>query len=561
MTRKIAKFRSEETQYAMQPTMNNPKIRRQPLLAVAFTATSLIGIALAPPAVANDIRLQIGIVQRFGEAAKDELTIASTQGDALTLRFKNDSGQPQTLQAKQVKLEVSPQPLPASVLEERVVLSDHATFETAEDSANQWQQRGIQVEVAQPERWQVWGKRSAYASPLVRRWLLQSLQAKGHSQPYLDTALVSTKPQVSFTLNGSRYSPQRLEIAASKTPIQVTKGKNSTRSYGGSFALQPNAYGTYTLVNTVSLEGYLRGVVPHEIGSGAPFNAAKAQTIIARTYALRNLRRFQADGYQLSADTHCQVYYGLSGTNPEADKAIAETKGLVLTYQNELVDALYSSTTGGVTATFNDVWNGEERPYLRSVIDSPQNVWNLAQQSLASEGAFRQFISLKEGFNEAGRSVFRWNRQATLEQLTKDFKEYLTRRKHPLANLTAIQNLAVTERSPSGRILTLAVQTDRGTISLYKNEIRSAFSPPRSTLFYLEPIADSKTKQLKGYAFIGGGLGHGVGLSQYGSYNLAKLGWSPEQILTFYYPGTKIQPLNDAVVFWEDRQADRFSKR
>jgi SpoIID/LytB domain protein len=561
MTRKVAEFRSEETQYAMQPTMIEPQMRRQPLLAVAFTATTLIGVALTPPAVAKDIQLQVGIVQRFGEEAKDELTIASTQGDALTLRFKDGSGQSQTLQAKQVKLEVSPQSLPTSTLEERVVLSDHATFETAEDSANQWQQRGIQVEVAQPERWQVWAKRSAYSSPLVRRWLLQSLQAKGYSQSYLDTALVSEKPQVSFTLNGSRYSPERLEVAPTKNPIQVTEGKNSTHTYGGSLTLQPNAYGTYTLVNSVSLETYLRGVVPHEIGSGAPFNAAKAQTIIARTYALRNLRRFQADGYQLSADTHCQVYYGLSGTNAEADRAIAETKSLVLTYQNELVDALYSSTTGGVTATFSDVWNGEERPYLRSVIDSPQNVWNLSQQPLASEGAFRQFMSLKDGFNEDGRSVFRWNRQATLEQLAKDLKEYLARRKHPLANFTAIQNLTVTERSPSGRVLTLKVQTDRGEIALYKNEIRSAFTPPRSTLFYLEPITDPKTKELKGYAFIGGGLGHGVGLSQYGSYNLAKLGWSAEQILTFYYPGTKIQPLNDTIVFWEDRQAGKISKR
>ena len=132
----------------------------------------------------------------------------------------------------------------------------------------------------------------------------------------------------------------------------------------GNLRLQPNAYGTYTLVNTVPIETYLRGVIPHEIGPKAPFNAAKAQTIIARTYALRNVRRFQADGYQLSADTHCQVYYGLTGTTATADKAIAQTNSLVLTYQNELVDALYSSTTGGVTARFSDVWNGAERPLL-----------------------------------------------------------------------------------------------------------------------------------------------------------------------------------------------------
>jgi SpoIID/LytB domain protein len=114
--------------------------------------------------------------------------------------------------------------------------------------------------------------------------------------------------------------------------------------------------------------------------------------------------------------------------------------------------------------------------------------------------------------------------------------------------------MQVVERSPSGRILKLAVQTDKGIIEINKNEVRSAFGPPRSTLFYLEPIYGAD-KALKGYTFVGGGFGHGVGMSQYGSYNLANLGWSGAKILSFYYPGTQIQPLNDSIVFWqEDRK-------
>ncbi|WLT38597.1 hypothetical protein NON20_01810 [Synechocystis sp. B12] len=62
---------------------------------------------------------------------------------------------------------------------------------------------------------------------------------------------------------------------------------------------------------------------------------------------MQNRRRFAADGYELCATTHCQVYYGLSGTSPRADEAIRETAGQVLTYNNQLVDALYSSTAGG----------------------------------------------------------------------------------------------------------------------------------------------------------------------------------------------------------------------
>lgn len=520
---------------------------------ILFTFSFSLGLACTPIAKAKDIELKVGIIQRFGETTKDELTIASTKGDLLTLKFLDDKGKLQTLQTNQVRLEVLKQKLLQSVLEEHLVLSDHATFETAEDSANQWKARGIEVEITQPEGWQVWAKRDIYQTPLLRRLLQQSLKAQGYNQSYLETEITSQKSQASLIVNGNRYNRNQVEIKAAKNPIQVTEGKNKAKTnlYGGSLRLQPNAYGTFTIVNQVPLEIYLRGVIPHEIGTGAPENATKAQTIIARTYALRNLRRFAADNYELCATTHCQVYYGLTGTSPKADQAIAQTKGLVLTYKNELVDALYSSTTGGITATFSDVWNGSERPYLRAVVDSPNKVWDLSQHSLADEQTFRRFISLKEGFNETGRNVFRWNKQSSLEALSKDLQTYLERRKHPLSNFNKIESMQVVKRSPSGRILKLEVQTDKGPIELQKNEVRSAFAPPRSTLFYLEPIYD-QNQQLKAYAFVGGGFGHGVGMSQYGSYNLAKLGWSPEQILAFYYPGTTIQPLDQSIVFWRN---------
>jgi SpoIID/LytB domain protein len=448
------------------------------------------------------------------------------------------------------------QPLPAPMVEERVVLSTHSTFETAEDSANQWRQQGIEVEVAQPERWQVWAKRDVYQTPLVRRLLLQSLKAKGDTTAYLDTQVLQQVPRVSFVVNGFRFNRRELEISAGKNLIQVSVGKDEQNPhlYAGSLRLQPNAYGTYTLVNKVSVETYLRGVIPHEIGADAPYGAVEAQTIIARTYALRNLRRFVADDYELCADTHCQVYKGLSGTVPLADQAIAATKGKVLTYNNELVDALYSSTTGGITAPFGDVWNGAERPYLQAVVDSPNSVWNLSQKSLADEQNFRQFINLKQGFNETGKDAFRWRYTSTIEDITKYLQRYYKKTNPALANFTRIGQIQVVKRSPAGRILKLTVQTDKGVLEIDKNEVRSAFEPPLSTLFYLEPIYDGN-KTLNGYAFVGGGFGHGVGFSQYGSYNLAKIGWPGEQILSFYYPGAKIQPLSDSIVFWQDPKA------
>lgn len=533
----------------MMSNVNLQKPRQKSFSWLGLTCALLL--VFTPEVKAKDIQIKVGIVQRFGNEIGEKLAIAGVEGDSLTLNWLADNGQKQTINSNRVELEIVNQSLSPAVLEERLILSDHATFETAEDSANQWKALGIKVEVTQPGRWQVWAKRDVYKTPLLRRWLLESLKNQGYDTPYLETALVTEKPQASFLIKGTRYTPEKLIITSSKNRIQVTHANNTTRVYGGSLKLQPNAYGTYTLVNNVPLETYLRGVVPHEIGPGAPENATKAQTIIARTYALRNLRRFQADNYELCADTHCQVYYGLTGTSNKADQAITSTKGLVLTYDNELVDALYSSTTGGITAQFEDVWNGAERPYLQAVIDSPHQIWDLSKYPLADETAFRKFISLTDGFNETGRNVFRWNRQSSIAELNQDLQKYLQRRKHPLADFKTIQWMEVTERSFSGRVLTLTVQTDKGIIELHKNEARSAFGPPRSTLFYVQPVYDGN-QQLKAFAFVGGGFGHGVGLSQYGSYNLAKLGWTPEQILSFYYPGTKIQPLNDSIVFWRE---------
>lgn len=523
-----------------------------------FLSASLLGATVlsSPQAKAKDVEIKVGVVQRFGAGATDQLTLQATKSDRLTVSFLSGDMKPQKLQVESLKLERIMQPLATPSVEERVVLSTHSTFETAEDNANQWRNRGIDVEVAQPDRWQVWAKREAYATPVVRRLLLQNLQAKGDTTAYLDTQVMQQVPRVSFLVNGFRYNRRELEISSQKNLIQVSVGKDdkNPRTYGGSLRLQPNAYGTYTLVNQVSIETYLRGVVPHEIGPDAPYGAVEAQTIIARTYALRNLRRFVADNYELCADTHCQVYKGLSGTVPMADQAIAATQGRVLTYNNELVDALYSSTTGGVTAPFEDVWNGSERPYLKAILDSPNSVWNLAQKPLADEQNFRQFINLKQGFNETGKDAFRWRYTNTLEQITKYLQGYLKKNNPTLANFRSISQMQVTKRSPSGRILKLVVQTDRGAFEIDKNEVRSAFEPPLSTLFYLDPIVDSN-KTLKGYAFVGGGFGHGVGLSQYGSHNLAKIGWSGEKIVSFYYPGTQIQALNDSIVFWKESAA------
>ncbi len=504
---------------------------------------------LATKTTTKDVELQVGIVQRLGDEPTDLVKINSTKGDLLTLSFTDKNLQKHTLQTSQLQLEVEQQLLPNSTLDEKLVLSNHSAFESAEASALSWQSKGIETEVAQPERWQVWAKRDTYSTPLLRRKLLKNLQSQGFNRSYLEGKVLSERPRISFVVRGERFTVDYLDIKTKKNLFELKEGtenQTSTR-YAGSLRVQPNAYGDFTVVDLVPLETYLRGVVPFEIGADAPTHALQAQTIIARTYALRNLRRFAVDDYQLCASTDCQVYKGLSGTNPTIDRAIAATKGLVLTYQNELVDALYYSSSGGVTGYFEDVWDGQARPYLKPIIDAQGKIWDLASQPLTSDATVRRFISLNKGFNEKGNARFRWKQQVKLEDLSKELRDYLQRSNKSFGDFTNVEEMKITKRSPSGRILSMDVITDRGAIELNKNEIRSAFRDIYSTLFYLEPIFD-RNNILKAYDFIGGGFGHGVGLSQHGARNLAKLGWSASQILQFYYPATKVQTLNESIL-------------
>lgn len=502
--------------------------------------------------------LQIGVVQRFGEEDTETLVVEPLSGGQLTLQFKTRD-QLETITTPRAVLDTAPQPLPSTALEERVVLSTHRSFESAEDSAHQWRQRGIETEIAQPDNWQVWAKRSVYNTPFLRRLLQEDLEAAGHRTAFLDSRLRSDAPRAAVIANGFRYNRDIVSITAPGQRVRVTQKvgdrTETVRVYGGGLRLQPNAYATYTLVNNVPIETYLRGVVPYEIGLGAPRTTIEAQAILARTYVLRNLRRFAIDGYQLCATTQCQVYRGLTGAADITDRAIAATRGRVLTYQDELVDALYSSNAGGVTAAFSHVWNGPDRPYLQPVVDSVAGSWDLAVRPLNTDAHLKAFLALEEGFNEETWDTFRWQEDSSLAEITQDLKEYLQAKQHPLAGFTQVQRLVVSERATSGRVQALQLATDLGVVTLRKDEIIRAIAAPLSLLFYTEGLYEANgagAPQLRGYRFIGGGFGHGVGMSQTGAYNLGDLGWSSDRILQFYYPGTQLQPISNELTLWRD---------
>lgn len=519
------------------------------LTALALHAADATGVGeetLATAATPENPILHIGIVQRFGRSETDQVELAAPTGSLLTLEFAQADGSTQTQRTPRVSIGIVNRALTSPETVYRLILSSHKSFESAEANANHWQSLGISTEIAQPQEWQVWANRAYTPQQLIQ--IQQYAQKEGIPHVRLEVQERRERAELSWIHEHFRYHRTRLRVTSDAGYLRV-----NDRHYAGSITIQPNAYGSYTVVNAVPLETYLRGVVPHEVGSGAPFAAMAAQAILARTYALKNLHRFQVDDYQLCANTHCQVYKGLTGTHPRADEAIRQTSGLVLTYNGELVDAVYSSTNGGVSAAFEDVWDGDPRPYLRPQADIAHRAPQGEERhqpgkplDLRQESSFQVFLAQREGFNEAGVSrLFRWEFSLSLEELNTQLRAGQDYLGIPMPTWSSIAGMQILERSASGRVqvMQLDLQTAEGirSILLRKDQVRLAFPRLYSTLFRIEPLKQGE--RLAGYRFIGGGFGHGVGLSQYGSYTLARQGFNAAQILAFYYPGTTLAPL------------------
>ena len=138
--------------------------------------------------------------------------------------------------------------------------------------------------------------------------------------------------------------------------------------YRGFIELFVNASNRLTVVNVSNLEDYLKGVVPAEL-SPAVFpqvEAIKAQAVAARTYAVRHRGQFAAEGFDICTTPACQVYRGVGVEQRMSNEAVDATAGEVLTYDGELIDALYTSTCGGRTEDVQNVFNGDAHPYLVS---------------------------------------------------------------------------------------------------------------------------------------------------------------------------------------------------
>jgi stage II sporulation protein D len=301
------------------------------------------------------------------------------------------------------------------------------------------------------------------------------------------------------------------------------------RSYRGAVLLLPAASGV-TVVNVLDLEAYLLGVVPLEIGRGRPdaeVEAVKAQAIAARTYAIRHMGRRSAQGFDLYATVMDQAYGGAEAEDPVSTRAVRETRGEIIVYQGEPIEAFYHSTCGGHTAALEEVWPGEPRPYLRSISDQkPGGGWYCETSNR-----------------------FRWTERWDHEALTAALSRGLRERGVTDGPVSRVTELSLTGTTTSGRARALRVRTNAGDHVVRGDSIRWVLRPEpnrilNSASITLQPHADpSDPARLTGLTVEGRGWGHGIGMCQVGALGRAREGHSYRDILSAYYPGTEIARL------------------
>ena len=189
--------------------------------------------------------------------------------------------------------------------------------------------------------------------------------------------------------------------------------------YRGAIEVFVNPLGTPVIVNELSLETYLQGVIPNELSSagGAQVEAIKALTIAARSFAFYSLGQNARRGFDVYSDNRSQVYRGTSSEQPLSNQAIQQTRGTIATYQNKPIVAFYSSTCGGLTEDYQAAFQGAHIPYLEGGAPcpdsaSPSSTWeehievSRIQRNLdrlAGVGRLRGLVSLRKG--QWGRTV------------------------------------------------------------------------------------------------------------------------------------------------------------
>lgn len=348
-------------------------------------------------------------------------------------------------------------------------------------------------------------------------WILGALfvtataRAQGRETPEIRVLLLESRELVEIR---SPASVHRIALAR-KTLELVVDGRPSgslwrpdregpwqvgARRYRGGIELRADS-GRILVVNRVPLEEYVVATVGGEMPASWPDQALRAQAVATRTYALHQRERRTGEAWDVQASELSQVYRGIESESATTRRAAEATRGEILTHGGRPILAVFHSTAGGRTASAAEVW-GRDLPYLGSIDveyeeDAPFTYW---------------------------RTVF------PPETLDRAVASSLG------ADIGPVQAIEVDARTESGRVERMVARGRSRAVRLERDQVRAL----AETLGLRSRLFDIRSTP-QGFAFVGSGYGHGVGMSQWGARELARRGASYQRILARFYPGARLE--------------------
>lgn len=380
-----------------------------------------------------------------------------------------------------------------------------------------------------------------------------ALSALTEAFPGLEMAVTGPTPDRVRVLTGQRliwiYHANEAEYVFREMGPDPYLKYNGT-AYRGGMIVRRFSGSDLTLINTVTLNEYLYGVLPKEMAPDWPLEALKAQAVAARNYAVTSMGKHRSRGFDLCATADCQVYGGYRVESPLCRQAVDETTDRLLMYGSTVVQAFFHSNSGGRTENSENVWQ-EAIPYLKGVEDTfsvgaPNTNWSrtyskaeLQQKLLASQldvGAVRQVTVSRKSQNDR---VLELMIQGTLGSVTltkEQSRKVLGYNDIKSTWFDVGGGAAVRARQESGSAdLPASVAVLDGAMNL------SSLSPSGQTVRTVSGTERLVQAQGETVTFSGHGWGHGLGLSQWGAKAMAEQGFSYDQILQYYYTGTNLQ--------------------
>jgi stage II sporulation protein D len=307
------------------------------------------------------------------------------------------------------------------------------------------------------------------------------------------TDFVGSKMLFSSSSIGARI----VRVSSAGEFIQV-----NGRSYRGLIELRKKKNNRLLVINDLDVEDYLRGVIAAEIPSDWEFEALKAQAVASRTYALYRKRTAGARPYHILATVDGQVYSGKSGERARTVEAVRQTEGIVVTYKGEVIQAFYHASCGGRTESAWELW-GIDAPYLRGV--------DCDCQEISKYGPWEKRIGKAAVAVALGKQGYR---------------------------LRDISKIEIEGITAAGRVKQVAIRHAGGITEVPAESLRAAvgYSAIPSVFFDIAIAGND-------IIISGRGLGHGVGLCQWGAREMAQRGQDYRAILMHYYPGTTLTKL------------------